>query len=41
MDYGGQVEKHEKGKHSAYLGNCHLVAQLTNRNCKPGKVDRC
>lgn len=26
MDHGRQVEKHEKGKHGAYLGNFYLVA---------------
>lgn len=38
--HGGQAEKYEKGKHGAYLGNFHSVAQLTSRNSKPWKVDR-
>lgn len=41
MDRGGQVEKHERGKHSSYLGNFCLVAQLIIRNSNPGNVDTC
>lgn len=40
MGHGGRVEKHEKEKQGAYLGNFYLVAQLSTRNSKPGELDR-
>lgn len=36
--HGGRVEKHEKEKQGAYLGNFYLVAQLSTRNSKPGEL---